>query len=52
MNTFENTVIKKHVDVMHNEEQAHYFQVLNGKINQFSSDFTVFDLVPTEFSET
>lgn len=50
--TFTATVLKKHMDELHNEEQRQYFQVLKGKVNQFEDDFTVFDLIPTEFAET
>ena len=52
MDTFEDIVLKKHMDEMHNDEQAYYFKVLKSKINQFADDFTVFDLIPTEFKET
>ena len=51
-NTFTATVLKKHMDELHNEDQRQYFQVLKGKVNQFEDDFTVFDLIPTEFVET
>ena len=50
--TFNATIIQKHMDDMHNGEQAYYFAVLRNKINQFAADFTVFDLIPTEFTET
>lgn len=49
---FLNTILKKHLDEMHDNEQSYYFQVLGSKVNQFADDFTVFDLIPTEFKET
>lgn len=52
MDTFEKTVLQKHMDELHNKEQSYYFQVLKSKVNQFADDFTVFDLIPTEFHET
>ena len=45
-------VVGKHLQEMHDKEQSGYFNVLKGKMNQFQSDFTVFDLIPTEFTET
>ena len=52
MDTFEKTVLQKHMDELHDKEQSYYFQVLKSKVNQFADDFTVFDLIPTEFHET
>ena len=45
-------VVGKHLQEMHDDEQAGYFNVLKSKMNQFQDDFTVFDLIPTEFTET
>jgi hypothetical protein len=50
--TFNATIIQKHMDEMHNGEQEYHFAVLKSKINQFSDSFTIFDLIPTEFTET
>ena len=50
--TFNNTVFKSHMDNMHNGDQFNYFLVLKGKVNQFDEDFNLFDLIPTEFTET
>ena len=50
--TLNSTVIQKHMDEMHNLEQAYYFKVLGSKLNQFDDDFTMFGLIPTEFTET
>lgn len=50
--TFSNTVFKSHMDNMHNGDQFNYFLVLKGKVNQFDEDFNLFDLIPTEFTET
>lgn len=52
LDTFKDTVLEKHMVEMHDEEQRQYFEVLKSKMNQFASDFTVFDLIPTEFLET
>ena len=50
--TLGDIVLGKHMDEMHDEEQAYYFRYLKSKVNQFADDFTVFDLIPTEFKET
>ena len=49
-NSLSSTVLKKHMDEMHDDEQ--YFRDLGRKINQFDDEFSAFDLIPTEFSET
>lgn len=50
--TLGDVVIGKHMAEMHDDEQKMYFQFLKSKINQFADDFTVFELIPTEFVET
>ena len=50
--TFNNTVLKSHMEDMHDLDKHNYFLVLKGKVNQFDDSFNMFDLIPTEFTET
>ena len=46
------SILKKHMDEYHNDHEHEYFEVIKNKINQFDPDFTVFNLIPTEFGHT
>lgn len=47
-----NSILKKHMDEDHHGSGHDYFDVIKQKINQFDPDFTVFNLIPTEFGHT
>ena len=40
------------MDEYHHDTEHEYFEVIKNKINQFDHDFTVFNLIPTEFGHT